>query len=118
MDILGQWKKKPATGGTVQGQKARPPPSPPHIPPRREDMMEWEPTPATLSKVNSARSRNLHGYPSKRPQDQALVGKRAKWVNRDEMDARYAEGRCLRCGRGDCRVDTCPLAAAIRPTRV
>ena len=48
-------------------------------------------------------------------EDQALLGKRAKWVEQAEMDARYREGRCLRCGRDNCRVERCPLAAPIRP---
>ncbi|KAM4064231.1 hypothetical protein HRG_007222 [Hirsutella rhossiliensis] len=72
---------------------------------RREDMMEWEPTLQASAKVNAARTRK----------DQALLGKRAKWVDQAEMDARYREGRCLRCGRDNCRIERCPLAAPIRP---
>ncbi|KAM4062172.1 reverse transcriptase (RNA-dependent DNA polymerase) [Hirsutella rhossiliensis] len=85
---------------------------------RREDMMEWEPTLQASAKVNAARTRsdkNTYGYQSKRPEDQALLGKRAQWVDQAEMDARYREGRCLRCGRDNCRIERCPLAAPIRP---
>ncbi|KAK9436413.1 reverse transcriptase (RNA-dependent DNA polymerase) domain-containing protein [Metarhizium brunneum] len=120
MELLGQWKRPRSNtknpdnqGGQVAqkqpGQKTED---------RREDMMEWEPTPQASSQVNAARTRrdkNTYGYQSKRPEDQALLGKRAKWVEQAEMDARYREGRCLRCGRDNCRVERCPLAAPIRP---
>ncbi|KAM4066817.1 hypothetical protein HRG_012177 [Hirsutella rhossiliensis] len=52
---------------------------------------------------------------NERPEDQALLGKRAKWVDQAEMDARYREERCLRCGRDNCRIERCLLAAPIRP---
>ncbi|KAG9387316.1 Retrotransposon gag protein [Pyrenophora tritici-repentis] len=61
---------------------------------------------------------NMNGYPSRRPEDRELIGKRAKWVNQEEIDARRQERRCLRCGRNNCRIATCPLAAALRPTHV
>ncbi|KAF2835751.1 hypothetical protein M501DRAFT_1019738 [Patellaria atrata CBS 101060] len=80
--------------------------------------MEWEPTPSvpTSTQVNSTRTRNnKDGYPSKRPEDQVLIGKRAKWVDQGEINARIRENHCLRCGRDGCRVSTCPLAAPIRP---
>ncbi|KAL4732797.1 hypothetical protein BDV11DRAFT_201350 [Aspergillus similis] len=81
---------------------------------RREEMMEWEPT--TTININSTRAgRNRNGYPSKRPEDQALLGKRAKWVDKSEISTRWREGRCLRCGRDRCRIEQCPLAAAIPP---
>lgn len=120
MELLGQWKrprgdaKRPDHGGGQPAQKQ--PGQKAEI--RREDMMEWEPTPQAFSQVNAARTRsykNINGYPSKRPEDQALLGKRAKWVEQTEMDARYREGRCLRCGRDNCRVERCPLAAPVRP---
>ncbi|KJZ70536.1 hypothetical protein HIM_10080 [Hirsutella minnesotensis 3608] len=126
MELLGQWKRPRGNtkssdnydnhenhGGQAaqkhSGQKTEV---------RREDMMEWEPTPQASAKVNSARTRsdkNTYGYQSKRPEDQVLLGKRAKWVDQAEMDARYREGRCLRCGRDNCRIERCPLAAPIRP---
>jgi hypothetical protein len=31
---------------------------------------------------------NTNGYPSTRPEDRELLGKRAKWVNQEEIDAR------------------------------
>jgi hypothetical protein len=58
---------------------------------------------------------NTNGYPSTRPEDRELLGKRAKWVNQEEIDARRQDRRCLRCGRNNCRIATCPLAAAVRP---
>ncbi|KAM4055845.1 hypothetical protein HRG_002773 [Hirsutella rhossiliensis] len=74
---------------------------------RREDMMEWEPTLQASAKVNAARTRsdkNTYGHQSNRPEDQALLA-RAKWVDQTEMDACYREGRCLRCGRDNCRIE-------------
>jgi hypothetical protein len=67
----------------------RPSPSP--------DAMDWEPT-----KVNKAVLE----------QNKQLAGKRAKWVNRDEMERRRKEGSCFRCGRKECRIDKCPLRPA------
>lgn len=86
----------------------------------REDMMEWEPTQPTQTQMNAVRSYNgnINGYPSKRPEDKALLGKRARWVEQEEIDARRRERRCLRCGRSQCRIATCPLAAAIRPKTI
>ncbi len=63
--------------------------------------MEWEAT-----KVSQARS----------AVDQALRGKRAKWVSQQELDKRRAEKRCFRCGRSDCRLERCPLKPARPPT--
>lgn len=125
MELLGQWKKprdnsKRSNSHNNGGEAARKQ-SVPKVEDRREDMMEWEPTPQVSSHVNAARTRsdrNTYGYRSKRPEDQALLGKRAKWVEKEEMDARYHEGRCLRCGRDNCRVDRCPLAAPIRPANM
>lgn len=112
MELLGQWKKSGS-----KGQPSPPPPTPQTA--KREDMMEWEPTPTSATQVNTLKPRrnnsNLNGYPSKRPQDRTLLGKRAKWVSQEEIDARRLEHRCLRCGRDDCRILTCPLAAPIRP---
>jgi hypothetical protein len=80
-------------------------------------MMEWEPTEQESTRINAIRRSpaNVNGYPSKRPEDQALKGKRAKWVKKSEIDKRRIEGRCLRCSRNNCRIDRCPLAAAIPP---
>jgi hypothetical protein len=118
MELLGQWKKP---SGTKSHQRRTP--SPDHSGNRsqsatkREDLMEWEPTSQDSTQVNAVQpSRNLNGYPSKRPQDKALLGKRAKWVEKEEIEARRRDRRCLRCGRDDCRVQTCPLAAPIRPS--
>ncbi|KAI1506941.1 Retrotransposon gag protein [Pyrenophora tritici-repentis] len=99
MELFGQWTKTT----------------------RRYDMMEWEPTQPTTTQVNAVGLRgktNMNGYPSRRPEDRELIGKRAKWVNQEEIDARRQERRCLRCGRNNCRIATCPLAAALRPTHV
>jgi hypothetical protein len=119
MELYGQWTKKGVATGNARA----------HAPTAtagskavtqvgREDMMEWEPTPPIPTQVNAIRFRNKdngNGRPSKRPEDQELLGKRAKWVGQEEIDARRREGRCLRCGRSQCRIATCPLAAAIRP---
>jgi len=113
MELFGQWKsdtrsssRKSPTQQALSASLQTP----------KEDMMEWEPT--TTVHTNSARSngKNKNGYPSKRPEDQPLLGKRAKWAEKSEIDKRWREGRCLRCGRDDCRVKHCPLAAAIPPT--
>jgi hypothetical protein len=79
--------------------------------------MEWEPTQPTTTQVNAFGLRgkgNTNGYPSTRPEDRELLGKQAKWVNQEEIDARRQNRRCLRCGRNNCRIAICPLAAAVR----
>ena len=84
-------------------------------------MMEWEPTLPVQSQVNGIRlikQGNVDGYPSTRPEDQPLVGKRAKWISKEEIETRRRDRRCLRCGRTGCRIATCPLAAAIRPAQI
>ena len=80
--------------------------------------MEWEPTTTQVKAFNLRGKGNTNGYPSKRPEDQELLGKRAKWVNQEEIDARRQDRRCLRCGRNNCRIATCPLAAAVRPKHI
>lgn len=47
--------------------------------------------------------------------NEELKGKRAKWVDQDEIARRKEEGRCLRCGRTGCRVAKCPLLPPRRP---
>jgi hypothetical protein len=122
MELLGQWTRKANRYGSRTTESTPIPTvitTPLQVP--REDMMEWEPTPAIQTKIHATRVRrapNLTGYPSTRPEDQQLIGKRAKWVSQEEMDARRQEGRCLRCSRTGCRVATCPLAAAVRPSRI
>jgi len=126
MELLGQWKKPRGNtrGLDNHGSQSSQRSQQQHVQQaevRREDMMEWEPTPQASTQVNAGRTRggkNTNGYQSRRPEDQALLGKRAKWVDQDEMDARYREGRCLRCGRDNCRIERCPLAAPIRPGSV
>lgn len=120
MELYGQWRngrRKDIT--TLSATQSK------HTTPAangmsREDMMEWDPTPASATQINVAKStsykdRNVNGYPSKRPEDQPLLGKRAKWCSREEYATRKQEQRCLRCGRTHCRIDRCPLAAAINP---
>jgi hypothetical protein len=83
-----------------------------------DDMMEWVPTQPITTQVNAFGLRgkgNTNGYPSKRPEDSELLGKRAKWVNQEEINARRQDRRGLRCGRNNCRIATCPLAAAVQP---
>ncbi|KAJ5138533.1 uncharacterized protein N7515_003381 [Penicillium bovifimosum] len=50
------------------------------------DMMEWDPTPPSATRI--AAVRNSGGNPSSRPEDQTLIGKRAKWVTSGELEAR------------------------------
>lgn len=113
MELFGEWK------GPIRSRSHwRDGPDQHQLEPQntvpREDMMEWEPTPTI--QVRTARTeRNVNGYPSKRLEDQALLGKRAKWVDKSEIDSRRVQGRCLRCGRDGCRIQRCPLAAALPP---
>ncbi|KAF7450738.1 Retrotrans-gag domain containing protein [Pyrenophora tritici-repentis] len=127
MELFGQWTKTTRRYGSRTAENALT-----YEPPAKsnnatltavspEDMMEWEPTQPTTTQVNAVGLRgktNMNGYPSRRPEDRELIGKRAKWVNQEEIDARRQERRCLRCGRNNCRIATCPLAAALRPTHV
>lgn len=62
------------------------------------DQMDW--TPARVSKAQTARNSQT---------------KRARWVDKDEMDRRREEGLCFRCGRKDCYVAACPYQPAQRP---
>lgn len=116
MELLGQWKGKNRDEGRKRrsGANTLKHGSDPHSPVAREDMMEWEPTEPPVT-VSATRIGNINGYPSKRPEDRDLLGKRAKWVTADEIQHRREEGRCLRCGRSGCRIATCPLAAPIPP---
>jgi hypothetical protein len=116
MELLGQWKNKDKDEGRKHrgGRDTPKRGSESSGPVAREDMMEWEPTEPAVT-VSAARPGNINGYPSKRPEDMELLGKRAKWVTADEIHSRREEGRCLRCGRSGCRIATCPLAAPIPP---
>jgi hypothetical protein len=78
-------------------------------------MMEWELTEQKSTRINAIRRSpaNVNGYPFKRPENQALKGKKAKWVEKSEIDKRRIERKCLRYSRDNCRIDRCSLAAAI-----
>lgn len=127
MELYGQWTKKRSTSSSYNAGYTRGP-VPMTAPDanvaahtNHEDMMEWEPTQPTATQVNAFGLRgkfNTNGYPSKRPEDRELLGKRAKWVDQEEIDARRQGQRCLRCGRSSCRIATCPLAAALRPKHI
>jgi hypothetical protein len=67
-----------------------------------EDPMEWESVKANRTMMK---------------EDQTLQGKRAKWVSKEEMNARRNEQRCLRCGRSKCQVNKCPLLPARPPVK-
>lgn len=67
------------------------------------DEMDWESTKANRAVLQD---------------DEKLRGKRAKWVDRVEMGKRRKEGRCLRCGRSECRINRCPLLPAQPPTPI
>lgn len=92
---------------------ALPGPLPPTSRGQSRDMMEWEPTPPSSTRIARV---NPSGHLSTRPEDRKLLGKRAKWVDEEVVAARRADGLCLRCGRSGCRVRLCPLAPARRPT--
>ncbi|KAI2479944.1 Retrotransposon gag protein [Pyrenophora tritici-repentis] len=77
-----------------------------------------DPATTQVNAVGLRGKANINGFPSKRPEDQELLRKQAKWVNQEEIDARRQDRRCLRCGRNNCRIATCPLAAALRLTYV
>lgn len=79
------------------------------------DVMDWEPTITT--KLNTQESGNPNGNPKGPglPNDELLVGKRARWVSKKEMNRRKAEKLCWRCARKGCHSKICPLAAPIRP---
>ena len=62
--------------------------------------MDWEPS--------------VHAAAIKE-ENKTLVGKRAKWVTKEEMAKRRTEHRCLRCGRKGCGVRRCPLLPAVKP---
>ncbi|KAF6783884.1 pol-like protein [Colletotrichum musicola] len=111
MELFGEWKDDKKYARQQIGQ----PQSESNNVAHTTYMMEWEPTNAIEIKSLSF-GKNLTGYPSKRPEDQPLLGKRAKWVEKSEIEKRRVEGRCLRCGRDGCRLGRCPLAAAIPPT--
>jgi hypothetical protein len=64
------------------------------------DAMDWEPT--KISKIIQR-------------QNGELEGKRAKWVDQEELNRRRKEGRCYRCGRTGCNVAECPLLPPRRP---
>lgn len=74
--------------------------------------MDW--VPSTPSQISTTRV-NPEGYRSGRAEDRPLYGKRAKWVNRETLEERKKDGRCLRCGRSDCSTKRCPLKPAVRP---
>jgi hypothetical protein len=42
-------------------------------------------------------------------------GPRARWVSREELDARKRQGCCLRCGNTGHRIRQCPYAPAAQP---
>jgi len=123
MELYGQWTKRGAGNSYTAGPTRVPTPittpdvkAAAHI--NYEDMMEWEPTTTQMNAFGLYGKGNTKGYPSTRPEDRELLGKRAKWVIQEEINARRREQRCLRCGRNNCRIATCPLAAAVRPKAI
>ena len=78
----------------------------------RADMMEQEPTIA-INTNSTHVGKNTNGYPLKQPEDQALLGKHAKQVDKNKISTCWREGRCLRCGRDRYWIEQCLLAAAI-----
>jgi hypothetical protein len=78
------------------------------------DAMDW--TPSQASRVGKSQVTNPNGYKSDRPEDRALLGKRALWVSKEVLTKRREEGRCLRCGRDGCLLRRCPLKPALPPS--
>ncbi|KAG9382304.1 Retrotransposon gag protein [Pyrenophora tritici-repentis] len=126
MELFGQWTKTTRRYGSRTAENA-----PTYEPPaksnnatltavsrRHDGMGTYAAYNYPVNAVGLRGKTNMNGYPSRRPEDRELIGKRAKWVNQEEIDARRQERRCLRCGRNNCRIATCPLAAALRPTHV
>lgn len=60
------------------------------------EKMDWEPTNAT----------------------KVAQGRRAKWVNQEELQKRKEKGDCYRCGASDHRVLLCPYQKAVRPRAI
>lgn len=83
------------------------------------ELMDWTPTTTVTSSATQRKqtNRGRYGPGMSQNRDEHLVGKRAKWVSRDEIDRRRTEGRCLRCGRDGCRITRCPLKAAVPPEK-
>ena len=75
------------------------------------DVIDWEPNAPTQG--GGQQNGNLKGPGS--PNDQLLIGKRARSVSREEIDRCKAEKVCWRCARRGCNSKGCPLAAPIRP---
>lgn len=89
LDLLSTEAKRQAEGNEERPNRPRSPVA---------DQMDWTPT-----KVNRVR-----------PTSETRA-ERARWVDEGEMDRRRKKGLCYRCGREDCRVNSCPLLPAIRP---
>ncbi|KAG9381049.1 Retrotransposon gag protein [Pyrenophora tritici-repentis] len=99
MELFGQWTKTTRRYGSRTAENALT-----YEPPAKsnnatltavspEDMMEWEPTQPTTTQVNAVGLRgktNMNGYPSRRPEDRELIGKRANGSTKRKsmLDAR------------------------------
>lgn len=74
------------------------------------DDMDW--TPTVSANASSLRTRRLRN-----DSESSARRRRARWADRDEMDRRRQEKRCLRCGRESCWSTECPYLPAIPPNR-
>ena len=76
-----------------------------------DDNMDWEPTAAVkIFKISDpTEAANL------KKDNERLRGKRAKWVDQEELTRRRKAGLCYRCGRTYCRLNICPLSPPNRP---
>jgi hypothetical protein len=84
MELYGQWTKKRGTGSSYNAGHTRVP-TPMTTPDinvaahvSHKDMMEWEPTTTQVNAFGLRGKGNTNGYPSTRPEDWELLGKRAK----------------------------------------
>ena len=74
------------------------------------DKMDWEPSNAVrIFKLSGPEATQLAKDNAK------LKGKRARWVDEEEIQARRDKNQYIRCGHTYYRKDICPLKAAVPP---
>lgn len=75
-----------------------------------DDDMDW--TPSISANASGLRTRRLRN-----DDESSTRRQRARWADRNEMDRRRQEKRCLRCGRESCWSTECPYLPAIPLSR-
>lgn len=71
---------------------------------------------ATLAKHQGQRRRGYGARSAKAGKPDEAGKKRAKWVDRAELDRRREKGLCFRCGDSGHRASDCPYLGAKRPS--